>query len=95
MSAQPKSGGTRSATVNLRLQTSARDLIDRAAAAAGKSRTEFMVEAARREAESVLADRCFFALDDKAFAAFSAALNQPPSDNPRLRKLLRTSAPWE
>jgi hypothetical protein len=43
----------RSATVNLRLQTSARDLIDRAAAASGKSRTDFMVEASRREAEAV------------------------------------------
>ena len=95
MSADAKSRGTRSATVNLRLQASARDLIDRAAAAAGKSRTEFMVEAARREAESVLVDRCYFALGDKEFAAFNAALDKPPSDNPRLRKLLRTSAPWE
>jgi uncharacterized protein (DUF1778 family) len=95
MSAQPKPQKARSTTVNLRLQASARDLIDRAAATAGKSRTEFMVEAARREAESVLVDRCYFALDDKAFAAFSAALDRPPADNPRLRKLLRTAAPWD
>ena len=86
---------TRGATVNLRLQASARELIDRAAAATGKSRTEFMVEAARREAEAVLLDRCFFALDDKAFAKFAAALDQRPADNPRLRRLLRTAGPWE
>lgn len=85
----------RDATINLRLQSSARELIDRAAAALGKSRTDFMVEAARREAEAVLLDRCFFALDDKAFSKFAAALDEPPADNPRLRKLLRTSAPWE
>jgi len=86
---------TRGATVNLRLQASARDLIDRAAAAIGKSRTEFRVEAARREAEAVLLDRCFFGLGDKSFATFAAALDQRPADNPRLRRLLRTAAPWE
>jgi uncharacterized protein (DUF1778 family) len=86
---------TRGATVNLRLQASARDLIDRAAAAAGKSRTEFMVEAARREAEAILLDRCFFGLAGGAFAKFVAALDQRPADNPRLRRLLRTAAPWD
>lgn len=86
---------TRDATINLRLQTSARDLIDQAAAALGKSRTEFMVEAARREAESVLLERCFFALSERSFTDFAAVLDQPPAKNPRLRRLLRTAAPWE
>ncbi len=95
MSAKAGRQKTRSATVNLRLYSSARELIDRAAEVTGKSRTEFMVEAARREAESVLLDRCFFALGDKAFAAFAAAMEQRPADNPRLRRLLRTAAPWE
>ena len=85
----------RSAVVNLRLQANARDLIDRAALILGKSRTDFMVEAARREAEVVLLDRCFFALDDKAFRAFNDALDQPPVDNSQLRKLLSTPAPWD
>jgi uncharacterized protein (DUF1778 family) len=85
----------RDATVNLRLQASARDLIDQAAAAQGKSRTVFMVEAARRAAEAVLLDRCLFALNHKEFARFTAALDKPPADNPRLRRLLRTAAPWE
>lgn len=95
MSADAGSQKTRSATVNLRLYSAARELIDRAAEATGKSRTEFMVEAARREAEAVLLDRCFIALGDKAFAAFSAALDRRPADNPRLRRLLRTADPWE
>jgi uncharacterized protein (DUF1778 family) len=77
------------------MQSSARDLIDRAAAAMGKSRTDFMVEAARREAETVLLDRCFFGLGQKPFAAFSAALDRPPVENRRLRRLLGTPAPWE
>jgi uncharacterized protein (DUF1778 family) len=95
MSGRAESSRTRGAVINLRLQASARNLIDRAAAAAGKSRTEFMVEAARREAEMVLLDRCFFGLDEKPFTAFAAALDQQPADNPRLRRLLRTAALWE
>ena len=67
-----------------------------AAEAIGKSRTEFMVEAARREAEAVLLDRCFLTLDDQSvFAHLRPALDQKPADNPRLRRLLRTAAPWD
>jgi uncharacterized protein (DUF1778 family) len=83
------------ATLNLRIQATARDLIDRAAEALGKSRTDFMIEAARREAEAVLLDRCFFVLDPAAFRAFTAALDKPPAENVRLRRLLQTPGPWE
>jgi uncharacterized protein (DUF1778 family) len=85
----------RSATINLRLQKQTRELIDRAASALGKTRTEFMVDAARREAEAVLLDRSYFGLSETEFKAFETALNTPPADNPRLRRLLKTSAPWE
>lgn len=95
MSTNANQTNLRDATINLRLQTAARDLIDQAAAALGKSRTEFMVETARREAEAVLLDRCFFALSKGAFADFSAALDKPPAKNPRLKQLMRTAAPWD
>lgn len=95
MSTNANTPAPRDATVNLRLQANARDLIDRAAATMGKSRTDFMVEAARREAEAVLLDRCYFTLPGKDFSALTAALDKPPASNPRLRKLLRRSAPWE
>ena len=86
---------TQSSTINLRIQANARDLIDRAAAAVGKSRTEFMIEAARREAETVLLDKCYFALGEKPFKQFMALLDQPPAENSKLRRLLRTKAPWD
>ena len=54
-----------------------------------------MLEAARREATAVLLDRRLFLLDDKAFQHFTSALDAPPTENPRLRRLLRTRAPWE
>lgn len=91
----PANSELRSATINLRLQENARELIDKAATALGKSRTDFMVEAARREAEAVLLERCYFDLADEAFTAFQVALDQPPADNPRLQRLLNTPAPWQ
>lgn len=82
-------------SINLRADATSRDLIDRAAEALGKNRSEFMLEAARREATAVLLDRRLFLVDDKAFRRFTAALDASPTENPRLRRLLRTRAPWE
>jgi uncharacterized protein (DUF1778 family) len=86
---------TRTRVINLRTDEARRALIDRAAEAVGKDRTEFMLDAATREAQSVLLDRQFFQLDDAVFRRFSRALEAPPSDNPRLRRLLARRAPWE
>lgn len=85
----------RSATVNIRIEPRQRDLIDRAAAALGKSRSAFMLDAAARSAEELLMDRTLFALDADQWIAFNQALDAPPADNPKLRKLMQTKAPWE
>ena len=61
-------------SINLRTDATSRDLIDRAAEALGKNRSEFMLEAARREATEVLLDRRLFLLDDQAYKRFTAAL---------------------
>jgi uncharacterized protein (DUF1778 family) len=89
------SSAARSTVINLRADKSRRALIDRAAEAVGKNRSEFMLDAATREATMVLLDRCFFPLDSRAFRQFAAALDAPPADNPRLRNLLAKQAPWE
>ncbi len=85
----------RSVTINLRADTATRTLIDRAAEQLGKNRSEFMLEAARREATTVLLDRRLFVLDEKACRRFTAALDQPPTENRRLRRLLTTKAAWD
>ena len=85
----------RSATVNIRIEPRQRDLIDRAAAALGKSRSAFMLDAAARSAEELLLDRTLFALDADQWDAFNQALDASPADNPGLRKLMHTKAPWE
>ena len=81
--------------INLRVSRSQKALIDRAAEAQGRNRSDFMLEAACRKAESVLLDRRYFYLDDEQFRRFMAMLDAPPRSNPRLARLLRTKAPWE
>lgn len=86
---------TRTKVINLRTDETRRALIDRAAEALGKDRTEFMLDAATREAQSVLLDRRLFQLSETDFRRFTEALDAPPAANPRLRKLLAKRAPWE
>ena len=85
----------RDVIINLRANRNQRAIIDRAAERLGKNRSDFMLEAACRAAETVLLDQRYFQLDKKDFDKFNAALDNAPADNPRLRRLLRTKAPWE
>jgi uncharacterized protein (DUF1778 family) len=86
---------TRGETINLRASQRQKALIDRAAETLGRSRSEFMLETACREAESVLLDRRYFVLSEAAFRRFTAMLDKPPASNPKLRRLLQTRAPWD
>jgi uncharacterized protein (DUF1778 family) len=81
--------------INLRADKAKRALIDRAAEAVGKNRSEFMLDAACREATGILLDRTFFHLDDKTYKRFLAALDKSPAANPRLRRLFASKSPWE
>ena len=86
---------TRDAVMPIRVRREDRDLIDRAAEQLGKSRSEFVLETAKREAQTVLADQTVFYLDAKQWKAFMAALDAPPKDNPGLRELLARKPLWE
>jgi uncharacterized protein (DUF1778 family) len=90
-----ESSRLRAENINLRVTRDQKALIDRAAEAQGRNRSDFMLDAACREAESVLLDQCYFQLDDDAFQRFTAMLDAPPADNPGLTRLLKTKAPWE
>ena len=90
-----KDVGARGETINLRATRKQKTLIDRAAEALGRSRSDFMLETSCREAEVVLLDRRYFELSDDTFRRFTAMLDKPPASNPRLRRLLRTKAPWD
>jgi uncharacterized protein (DUF1778 family) len=81
-------------SINLRIEANTRQLIDDAAAILGKTRTEFMIETARRQAIDVLLDQRLFVLDAKRYDAFVHALDNPPAPGPKLRSLLRRAPAW-
>lgn len=87
--------GARTRTINIRIDEERRALIDRAAQAAGKDRTQFVLDAATHDAIAVLLDQQYFQLDTETFAKFNQALVPSPTENPRLRELLARKAPWE
>lgn len=82
-------------TINVRAPAEVRDLIDRAASAQGKTRTDFMLEASTEAARRVLLDQVYFELDEKRLKAFQAILDQPVGNPQALSKLLARKAPWE
>lgn len=82
-------------TLNIRIRPEDRSLIDRAAKARGKNRTDFVLDAARLAAEEALLDRALVVASPQAYAAFVARLDMPPQPNERLRKTMQTAAPWD
>ena len=86
---------TRQAPINIRALDTQRSLIDKAAAIQKKSRSEFMLEAACREAENILLDQRLFFVTEKEFKAFEKVLSTPITENEAIRTLLASNSPWE
>lgn len=82
-------------TLNIRIGAEERGLIDRAAAARGMNRTDFILTAARRAAEDALLDRALISVSPKAYSDFLTRLDAPPRANPRLRKTMKKPTPWK
>lgn len=81
-------------SINLRIEGDTRRLIDDAAAALGKTRTEFMIDSARQSAVDVLLDQKLFRLDPAAYEAFAHALDNPPEPGRKLRALMKRTPVW-
>lgn len=79
--------------VNLRVRDDIRALIDRAAKTHGKSRSEFMIDAARRAAEDALLDQTLVRVDQATYTHFLAVLDQPPGGE-GFDRLMAASRPW-
>ncbi len=81
-------------TLNMRIPAADRSLIDRAALSSGKTRTDFILSAARRAAEEALLDRSLLLVSPAKFRAFLALLDAPPKPNARLRRTMTRPPPW-
>ncbi|HTQ35664.1 MAG TPA: DUF1778 domain-containing protein [Steroidobacteraceae bacterium] len=81
-------------TLNIRVPSGERQLIDRAARSAGKTRTDFILGAARRAAEDALLDRALLLVGAAKFGKFLALLDAPAKPGARLRRTMQTAPPW-
>ncbi|WP_394752612.1 DUF1778 domain-containing protein [Crenothrix sp.] len=85
---------TETQAVNLRVRSDIRSLIDRAAKAQGKTRSDFMIDAARRAAEDTLLDQALVRVDQKTYAYFLEILDTPPN-NAGFERLMAAPTPWK
>jgi len=85
---------TQTHAVNLRVRSDIRSLIDRAAKAQGKTRSDFMIDAARRAAEESLLDQTLVRVDQKTYEHFLEVLDQPPGGE-GFERLMAAAKPWQ
>ena len=81
--------------LSMRLPETDIAIIDRAAALRGRSRTDFVRDAAVRAAEDVLMETAPIRMSPAGFKAFMAALSGPATAVPEMTELFRRPAPWE
>ena len=91
----PRAGQRKDRPLAMRFPDADLAIIDRAASQRGRSRTEFVRDAAVRAAEEVLMENVVIRLSPAGFGAFVSALEAPPAPVPELVELLKRPAPWE
>ena len=80
---------------NVRVASGDDDLVRQAAAVSERNLSDFVLHAARVEAERVLADRTRFVLDEERWTEFMDWLDRPAEANPRLARLFETPSVFE
>ncbi len=81
--------------ISMRLPEADIAMIDRAAGLRGRSRTDFVREAAVRAAEDVLMENRPIRMTTEGFAEFIAILSAPAAAVPEMVALAKRPAPWE
>ena len=81
--------------ISMRLPEADVAMIDRAASLRGRSRTEFVRDAAVRAAEEVVMEQSPIRMSPDSFAAFMETLSAPAEPVPEMVELAKRPAPWE
>ena len=81
--------------LSMRLPEADIAIIDRAASLRGRSRTDFVREAAVRAAEDVLMETTPIRMSAAGFKAFLDAVSQTGRPVPEMVELFQRSSPWE
>ncbi|KAF3885561.1 MULTISPECIES: type II toxin-antitoxin system TacA family antitoxin [Nostocales] len=79
---------SKSERIDIRTSPAVKKLLQQSATASHKNVSEFLLEHGLIAASETLANRHLFVLNDEQWQAFQAALERPPQDKPRLRRLL-------
>lgn len=85
---------THAKPVNLRIREDIRILIDRAAKIRGKTRSDFMIDAAYRAAEDTLLDQALIKVDAESYRHYLDILDRPPGGE-GFTRLMNASKPWQ
>jgi uncharacterized protein (DUF1778 family) len=91
----PRSAARKDHPLAMRLPEADLAIIDRAAHLRGRSRTDFVREAAVRAAEEVILDAAMIRMTPEGFAAFVEAVSAPAAPVPELAEVFKRKAPWE
>ncbi len=81
--------------LSMRLPDADLAIIDRAAQLRGRSRTEFMRDAAVRAAEDIVMENILIRMNADGFDALVAALDAPARPVAAMVEILQRPAPWE
>ena len=82
-------------TMTVHAKSNQLEWIDLVAEKQGRSRSEFMLDVACREAKDYLLDQANFSASAKTFGDFQSMLGRPLPQTDRLHRLLKTKAPWD
>ncbi|WP_296743704.1 DUF1778 domain-containing protein [Mesorhizobium sp.] len=81
--------------ISMRLPEADVAMIDRAASLRGRSRTDFVRDAAVRAAEEVIMENRLIRMSPEGFANFMEVLTGPPAPVAEMVELAGRPAPWE
>jgi uncharacterized protein (DUF1778 family) len=85
----------RDATIHIRAPRQTKELIESAATVVGKTRSEFILDSARKHAIDVLLDQRLFVLEPRQYEAFLSELDNPAPPGPRLKALMKRKSRWQ
>ena len=91
----PRTAKRKEHPLSMRLPEADIAIIDRAASLRGRSRTDFVREAAVRAAEEVVMEATPVRMSPGGFKAFMNALSMPAAPVLQMTELLSRKAPWE
>ena len=81
--------------ISMRLPEADVAMIDRAATLRGRSRTDFVRDAAVRAAEEVVMEQSLIRMSPEGFIGFMEILAAPAMPVPAMVELTKRPAPWE